>query len=95
MAKLLFLSEKIKTAKCGPLKIVVRTRGIDYTIFLVTRGEKLVAQMKMNSELWETPEKVNHLYSELVDVAQPFKKLYETPTSINDMQMGMKNVIAN
>ena len=85
-------AEKIHTAKCGPLKIVVRTRGIDYAIFLVTRGAKLVAQMKMNSELWEIPEKVNRLYSELVDVAQPFKKLYESPSSINDMQMGMKNV---
>jgi hypothetical protein len=85
-------AEKINTAKCGPLKMVVTTRGIDYATFLVTRDEKLIAQIKMNSELWETPEKVNHHYSELVDIAKPLRKLYTPPSSINEMQKGMKNV---
>lgn len=87
-----FEAEKKNTSTCGPLKIVLRERANDHAVFLFSRETEIVAQMSMKSVLWENPAKTERLYSALVDCAQPFRKLYSTPSSISELQIGMKNV---
>jgi len=86
-----FEAEKKNIVICGPLKIVLRERTEDYVVFLVTRDLKLVAQMRFKSGLWEYPVKTKHLFSELVVHAQPLKS-FKQPSSIIELQKGMKNV---
>jgi hypothetical protein len=87
-----FEAEKGNTVRCGSLKIVLRERAENHSIFLLTKESEIVAQMSMESLLWENPIKTKRLYSILVDCAQPFRRQDEPPSSIIELRNGMKNV---
>lgn len=88
----LFDAEKRGSIICGPLKILVRERANDHTIFLLTKDTQIVAQMSIKSIIWENPAKTRRLYSRLVDDIQQRKKMYLPPSTIIELQRGMKNI---
>ena len=87
-----FKLEEKNTVTCGPLKIVLRKKAKGHAVFLLTRESEIIAQMRFRIELWEDPAKTKRLYSMLIDHAQPFIKPVMLPSSIKELQNGMKNV---
>jgi len=85
-------AEKKSTVTCGSLKIMLRNRAADHAVFLLTRESKIVAQMRLRSEVWQNLAKTKSLYSVLVKNAQPFKGPDKPPSSIKELRRGMKNV---
>lgn len=84
-------AEKKKTALCGPLKIMLRARFQDYGVFLVTCESKVIAQLRLESNIWEDPTRVKNLCSLLIQDSQP-RKISKPPSSIIELRKGMKNV---
>ena len=92
LLKSFFEAEKRNTASCGSLKIVLRERVDDHAIFLLTREAGIVSQVSMKNMLWENPIKTRSVYSKLVDYTQHSKKVHAPPSSITQLQKGMKKV---
>ncbi len=92
LLNIFFKVEEKNTVTCGPLKIVLRKKAKDHAVFLLTRESEIIAQMKFRIELWEEPAKTKRLYSMLIDHAQPLIKPVMSPSSIIELQKGMKNV---
>jgi replication factor A1 len=92
LLKSFFEAEKGNSAICGSLKIVLRQRDGDHLVFLLTRETEIVSQVSMKNILWENPFKTKRVYSKLVDSVQRFKKAPIQPSSIMELQNGMKKV---
>ncbi len=92
LLKSFFEAKKRNAARCGSLKIVLRKITKDHAIFLLTRETEIVSQVIMKNMLWENPVKTKRVYSKLVDYIQNFKKVHALPSSIIELQKGMKKV---
>jgi hypothetical protein len=62
-----FQAVKRDTVTCGNLTIERRRSEDNYTIFLVTREQDIIAQMGIKNELWENPAKTKTTYAKLVN----------------------------
>jgi len=87
-----FEAEKKGAVICDSLEITLRERTQDHVVFLVTRESRVVAQMKMESELWEHPVKTKAVYSLLVNRAKALEKLHRPASSVRELRKGMKDV---
>ena len=92
LLKSFFKAEKRNNARCGSLKIVLRQRTDDHSIFLLTRETEIISQVSIKNILWENPFKTKRVYSKLVDFTQHFIKAHTPPSSIIELQKGMKKV---
>jgi hypothetical protein len=92
LLKSFFEAKKRNTARCGSLKIVLRKMANDHAIFLLTKETEIVSQVSIKNMLWENPIKTKRVYSKLVDCIQNFNKVHAPPSSIIELQKGMKKV---
>jgi replication factor A1 len=84
--------EKKKESKCGPLKIELREKIKDHATFLILKERKVVAQLRLRSELWKNSDKTKELYSKLVNRSESFLKPVKHARSIKELRGGMRNV---
>jgi len=77
---------------CGQLSIECRRKTLDYNVFLITNGDKVVAQFFVPKYFLDQPNHFEHPTCSYLLRRVEARDILETPKQIRDLRFGMKRI---
>jgi len=77
---------------CGKLSVICRTKTQDHTIFLIRKGQEVVAQVSVSHQILAKTNPLRDFESELLSARNSSKKSRSTHYRIKDLKPGMRQV---